>query len=81
MNEADIAALHFAAGDLVDLQSHGRGGTRYARGFKIVPYPIPRGCAASYFPEANALVQLDEVAERSHTPASKSIVISISRST
>ena len=38
---------------------------------------IPRGCAATYFPEANVLVPVDQVAEKSNTPASKSVVISI----
>jgi hypothetical protein len=42
-----------------------------------VPYPIPKGCAAAYFPEANPLVPLGSVAEKSETPTSKSIVISI----
>ena len=30
----------------------------------VVPYELPRGCAAAYFPEANALVPLDSVADR-----------------
>ena len=40
----------------------------------------PRGCAATYFPEANVLVPLDSTAEISNTPASKSIVIRLERS-
>ena len=40
-------------------------------------YHIPRGCAATYFPEANVLVPIDSVAERSNTPASKSVVITV----
>jgi hypothetical protein len=42
-----------------------------------VPYDIPRRCAATYFPEANVLVPIGSVAEKSNTPASKSVVISI----
>jgi hypothetical protein len=42
-----------------------------------VPYSIPRRCAATYFPETNVLVPLRSVADKSNTPVSKSVVISI----
>ena len=40
-----------------------------------MPYDLPRGNCATYFPEANALVPLDSVADKSNTPTSKSIVV------
>jgi len=40
-----------------------------------VPYATPRGCAAAYYPEANALVPLDSTARGSNCPTSKSVVI------
>ena len=43
--------------------------------FRVVSYPIARGCAASYFPETNPLVPLDHQADRSGTPVSKAIVV------
>jgi hypothetical protein len=43
----------------------------------VAPYPIPRRCAASYYPETNVLVPIDSIADESHCPASKSIVISV----
>jgi hypothetical protein len=43
----------------------------------VVPYEIPPGCAAAYFPETNVLVPIRDVADKSNQPASKSIVISI----
>ena len=46
-------------GEVVDLDSHFQGEIRRARRFVVVAYAIPRGCAATYFPEANALVPLD----------------------
>jgi hypothetical protein len=46
----------------------------------VVPYSIPRQCAATYFPETNVLVPLRSVADKSNTPASKSVVISLRRS-
>ena len=42
-----------------------------------MPYPVPRRCAAAYFPEANVLVPVRSVADKSNTPASKSVVISL----
>lgn len=77
MNEYDIERLGFSAGQIVDLTSHFDDGDRHAFRFVVVPYPIPRGCAAAYFPEANPLVPLGSFAERSQTPTSKSLVISI----
>jgi anaerobic selenocysteine-containing dehydrogenase len=63
--------------DRVTVTSHFRGETRQPRGFTAVEYDIPRGCAAAYFPEANVLVPLEQFAEKSRTPASKSVVISV----
>jgi len=77
LNEADIAAAGLKVRQVVDLVSHFEGEERIARGFAIVPYDIPRRCAATYFPEANVLVPVRSVAEKSNTPASKSVVISI----
>jgi molybdopterin-dependent oxidoreductase alpha subunit len=77
MNSDDIAELALGAGQVVDLTSYFDDGERHADRFIVVPYPIPRGCAAAYFPEANPLVPLRSFADRSGTPTSKSIVISI----
>ncbi|MCZ6464977.1 MAG: FdhF/YdeP family oxidoreductase [Proteobacteria bacterium] len=67
-------------GSAVDLTSHFEGQTRTVRGFRVVRYEIPCGCAATYFPEANALVPVESFAEGSRTPAFKSVVISIAPS-
>ena len=77
LNEDDIAAAGLRARQVVDLVSHFEGEERIARRFVIVPYDIPRRCAATYFPEANVLVPVRSVAVKSNTPASKSVVISI----
>jgi anaerobic selenocysteine-containing dehydrogenase len=77
VNAEDMAALALEAGAIVDLTSHYRGETRTVRRFKVVPYPIPRGSAAAYFPEANPLVPLGQHAPGSRTPASKSIVVEL----
>jgi molybdopterin-dependent oxidoreductase alpha subunit len=77
LNEADIAAAGLQARQVVDLVSHFEGEERSAREFVVVPYDIPRRCAATYFPEANVLVPVRNVALKSNTPVSKSVVISI----
>jgi molybdopterin-dependent oxidoreductase alpha subunit len=81
MHPEDIRALGLTEGQPVDLTSHFQGETRVARRFVVVPYRIPRRCAATYFPETNVLVPLDNFAEKSRTPASKSVVISVAPST
>ena len=77
INLSDIDELGLAAGSVVDITSHFDDGERHAKRFVVVPYAIPVGCAAAYFPEANPLVPLGSYAKRSGTPASKSIVISV----
>ncbi|CAN5336016.1 FdhF/YdeP family oxidoreductase [soil metagenome] len=77
LNPDDITNLELKAGQVVDLTSHFDDGERHAHRFIVVPYPIPAGCAAAYFPEANPLVPLKSTAEKSQTPTSKALVISI----
>jgi molybdopterin-dependent oxidoreductase alpha subunit len=77
MNRADLDARGLEAGDRVIITSHFRGEKRRAAGFTVVEYDIPRSCAAAYFPEANSLVPLEQYAEKSRTPASKSVIISV----
>lgn len=78
MHADDIAAAGLRANDRVDLVSH-YGTERVATDFIVVPYAIARGCAATYFPEANALVPLELKAEKSGTPASKGVTVAIRR--
>lgn len=77
LNLDDIHELGMKKGQIVDLTSHFDGIERHAYRFAVVPYQIPKGCAAAYFPEANPLVPLGSVAEKSQTPTSKSIIITI----
>ena len=42
-------------------------------------YFIPLGCAASYFPEANVLVPVTSVADKSNTPTSKQVIIKVKK--
>lgn len=77
LNSDDILEAGLKDGQVVDLVSHFEGEQRIARHFVVVPYSIPRRSAATYFPETNVLVPVGSVAEKSNTPASKSVIISI----
>ncbi|HYG08773.1 MAG TPA: molybdopterin dinucleotide binding domain-containing protein, partial [Pyrinomonadaceae bacterium] len=79
LNPEDIREAGLAEGEVVDLIGHFEGEERVARRFIVVPYSIPRRSAATYFPETNVLVPIGSVAEKSNTPASKSVVISLRR--
>ncbi|HWU45790.1 MAG TPA: FdhF/YdeP family oxidoreductase [Humibacter sp.] len=76
VNPADLVSLGLTDGQIVDIHSeYSDGVDRVCRAFRVVSYPTARGCAAAYFPEANALVPLDSTAEVSNTPVSKSVVV------
>jgi len=77
MNEKDIMTLKLTDGELVNLYNHYEDVERVAYGFIVVSYPIPEGCAATYFPEANVLVPINSVANKSNTPTSKWVIITV----
>ncbi len=80
MNEDDMRDASIAPRSLVDLENDFGGVHRIAQRFTAVPYPIPRGCVGTYFPETNVLVPLDKFAEGSFTPASKDVIVRITSS-
>lgn len=77
MNESDIADRGLSRGSVVDITGHWEDGERHAYRFIVVPYPIPKGCAAAYYPEMNPLVPLGSYASGSMQPTSKSVIISV----
>ena len=84
MNANDMSAHGWKAGERLDITSHfhsnGNEELRRAPRFVVVPYEIPRGCVATYFPEANVLVPIGSVALRSNIPTSKAVVVSFAPS-
>ena len=52
------------------------GVERVAESFRVVPYELPRGSVAGYYPELNVLVPLSTAGELSDTPTSKSVLVS-----
>lgn len=77
MNEKDIAALGFKHGDVVDIKNNFGGMERVAKKFMVIKYQIPEQCTATYFPETNVLVPIQSVADKSNTPTSKFVTITL----
>ena len=76
MNREDMKEHDFQVKEIVHLSGVYNGKLREAKQFLVVPYDNPKGCVATYFPEANVLVPIDKKAAYSKTPASKRILIS-----
>ncbi|MEM9635413.1 MAG: FdhF/YdeP family oxidoreductase [Pseudomonadota bacterium] len=72
----DIELIGAEAGERVDIVGcHDDGIERIAYDFRLVPYDIPRGCIAGYYPELNVLVPFQAFGEKSFTPTSKSVMV------
>jgi molybdopterin-dependent oxidoreductase alpha subunit len=80
MQEEDMRAANLTQGQMVDLTNRHGGVERVAKHFMVAPYRIPRGCVATYFPEANVLVPVDSVAAKSNTPTSKFVIVTLAPS-
>jgi molybdopterin-dependent oxidoreductase alpha subunit len=81
MNPEDLVAAGLQQGQMVDLTNRHGGAERVARHFMVAPYRIPRGCVATYFPEANVLVPIHSVAAKSNTPTSKFVIVTLTPTT
>ena len=79
MNREDMNKRELEEGDVVDICNYDDGRERIAHKFIVIPYPIPKSCTATYFPETNVLVPISSVAEKSNTPVSKLVVIKLKK--
>jgi molybdopterin-dependent oxidoreductase alpha subunit len=79
MNRGDMEAHGIKKEDIVHLSSVYDAQVRKARNFKVVPYNIPKGNLAAYFPETNALVPINQYADLSGTPISKSVRVRVEK--
>ncbi|WP_210521156.1 FdhF/YdeP family oxidoreductase [Hymenobacter terricola] len=77
MNREDMADRGLNAQDLIDITSHYQGQRRTVEKFVTVPYDIPKGNVAGYFPEINPLVPIASVAKISNQPTSKFVVVTV----
>lgn len=78
MNPNDAARLGLRSGQLVTLRTASDDGVERALpNLAVVEYDIPVGCLGAYYPEANVLLPMWHYAERSKTPAAKSIPVTV----
>ena len=78
MNKDDMAARGIASQALVEIEALNDDGVeRRIRGFAALPYDIPRGSIAAYYPEANPPLALAHHDAKSGTPAAKSIPVTV----
>ncbi|WP_057938375.1 FdhF/YdeP family oxidoreductase [Algoriphagus resistens] len=79
MNETDMARENFKKMDVVNIMSNYQGQERKVFQFLVIPYHIPQTNLAAYFPEINPLIPIHEYAEKSNTPISKSVKVSLEK--
>jgi len=77
MNPEDMKRLNLKSKELIGLRSTYNEQVREVHNFHVVPYDIPEGNLASYFPETNPLIPIHEFARESQTPISKSVRVSV----
>ena len=77
MNPKDMAERNIVEKQLVNITSHFEGQERRLEKFIAIPYNIPKGNTAAYYPEANPLVPVASVAYISNTPTSKFVIITV----
>jgi molybdopterin-dependent oxidoreductase alpha subunit len=76
LNELDMKERGIEPGALVEIESLADDGQRrIVRGFKALPYAIPKGSVGAYYPETNPLLPLAHHDQKSKTPAAKSIPV------
>ena len=79
LNPEDMEQRGIEQRQEINLISNYSGVERKAEQFLAIPYNIPKGNCAAYFPETNVLVPIDEFADGSRTPISKSIKIKLEK--
>ena len=78
MNPAEIAKAGLHKGQIVTLVGDAEDGVdRRVAGLKVVPFDLPDGCVAGYYPELNPLVPIGWHDHASKTPASKAVPVRI----
>lgn len=74
----DLSEIRERLGERVDIVgTHDDGITRRAEDFRLVPFDMPRGSLAGYYPELNVLVPLSTFGDKSDTPTSKSVLVTL----
>lgn len=81
LNPMDMQKRGIEKLQVLNVTSTYDGVERRAEQFLAIPYSIPEGNCAAYFPETNLLVPIDEFADGSRTPISKSIKVRLEKAT
>jgi len=79
MNQTDMTTQQLNKLEIVDLVSNYDDIQRRAEQFLVVPYNIPKGNVAAYFPETNMIIPYNHFADYSNTPISKSVIVSVEK--
>jgi len=79
MNPEDMESANLKKLDVVNMISTYDSIERVAHKFKVIPYAIPKGDLGAYFPETNVLVPYNHFADKSKTPISKSIKVTLKK--
>ena len=78
INPKEIAKAGLHKGQIVTIVGDGDDGIdRRVSGLKVVPFDLPDGCIAGYYPELNPLVPLNWHDHGSQTPAAKAVPVRI----
>ncbi|MEU8415957.1 FdhF/YdeP family oxidoreductase [Amycolatopsis japonica] len=81
MNAEDMRDRGLAEFDDADITSIAKDGTtRSLQRYKVIPYDIPRGCAAGYMPEMNVLCAIGDYSTQSDQPIMKHLKVTVERS-
>ena len=81
MNAEDLRERGLAKYDLVDITSYAKdGSTRSVRGYRAIPYDLPRGSAMGYMPELNVLCPVGDYSPQSDQPLMKHLVVTVAAS-
>ena len=81
MNPEDMRERGLEKYDLVDITSFAKdGSTRSVRGYRALPYNLPRGSAIGYMPELNVLCPIGDYSSQSDQPIMKHLVVEVAPS-
>ncbi|PVX31014.1 FdhF/YdeP family oxidoreductase [Sphingomonas pokkalii] len=78
INPTEMARAGLREGQRVALVGDASDGVdRVVEGLEVLPFNLPEGCLAGYYPELNPLIALRHHDQASHTPAAKSVPVRI----
>ncbi|GAB17810.1 putative oxidoreductase [Gordonia effusa NBRC 100432] len=81
LNETDMAERGLSEGDFVDITSTSKDGSvRTIRRFRALRYDLPKGAAAGYMPECNALIGIADYSTQSDQPLMKNVPVRVTAS-